>query len=298
LGLFEIQRRKKMDMRLKRRNICAALAGIALISASQELRATIVDLPAVQDATLLGGGDATSNASLADPGIFVGTDGASNPKRGLVEFNIAANVPAGATITNVQLDLTAGQTAGSGGNTIVPLTNPVTISLFDEAQSWGQPTNVAGSTNFGGTGHGGAPQTGDVTWNDRFFSATTPTAWTTAGGDWTSNSTDIADASGTGSPALITWSSTAMVSDVQNWLDNSSANNGWLLKNSNESASRTFIAFWSAQGAAADNNSSIAPELIVTYTPVPEPTAVLLLAGALPMLLKRRRRRNGKEQIV
>ena len=131
-----------------------------------------VEFGAEQDATLLGGSDATTNNSLADPGIFVGTDGEGNPKRGLIEFNIAGSVPSGATITGVQLQLTVGQVAGSGGGSTGGTSGPETISLFDESQAWGQPTNFAGATTFGGPGHGAAPDPGDATWNYSFYDNT------------------------------------------------------------------------------------------------------------------------------
>lgn len=280
-----------MNMRSKQRGFCVVMAGMGLIAGSHDLRAATVTLPAVQDATLFGGADASSNTSLADPGIFVGTDSATNPKRGLIEFNIAQYVPAGATITSVTLQLTVGQAAGTSGNGGT-LSSATTISLFNESQAWGQPTNVANSTTFMGMGHGKPAATGDATWNDSFFSSTSPTAWTTAGGDWSSSLTDIADASSTGSPTAVTWSSASypgMVTAVQNWLNNPSTNFGWLLKNSNEGVATDYLAFWSAQGAAADSNSSLAPALSITYTPVPEPTGLMLMAIALPILAARRR---------
>ena len=278
-----------MDMRSKRRGFCVVLAGMGLIAASHDLRAATITLPAVQDATLFGGGDASSNTSLADPGIFVGTDGSKNPKRGLIEFNVAGNIPAGSTITSVTLQLTVGQAAGTSGNGGT-LSSATTISLFDESQAWGQPTNVAGSTTFSGMGHGKPAATGDATWNEPFYSATSPTTWTTVGGDWTSSLTASASASSTGSPAAITWSSAAMVTDVQNWLNTPSTNFGWLLKNSDETDATDYLAFWSAQGATADNNSALAPALSITYTPVPEPTSLLLMTIAIPILATRRRR--------
>jgi len=275
-----------MEMQLKRRWLCAVLASSALLAIELRAAADVVSLPAVQDATLLGGTDATTNQSLADPGIFVGTDGQDNPKRGLIEFNIAQSIPAGATITGAQLQLTVGQVAGSGGGSGGGSGAAETISLFDESQAWGQPTNVVGATSFGGTGHGGTPKTGDATWNYAFYNAT---SWTSVGGDWSSSLTDIADASVTGTLTSFTWSSTAMVADVQNWLNAPSTNFGWLLKNADETDATDFRAFWSAQGAAANNNSSIAPSLTVTYT-VPEPGSLLLFIAGMPLLLGRLRR--------
>jgi len=270
---------------------CVCASPFAIVVPS--VPASMVTLSAAQDATLLGGSDATSNASLADPGIFVGTDGADNPKRGLIEFNIAgSSIPAGSIITGVTLQLTVGQVAGSGGGSGGGSGSAETISLFDESQAWGQPTNVAGSTNFSGTGHGAAPHTGDATWNYAFY---TTTPWTTAGGDWSSSLTDIADASVTGTLTSFNWSSAAMVADVQSWLDDPTANFGWIIKNANETTATDFRAFWSAQGAAADNNSSLAPILTVTY--VPEPLSLSLIAIVAPVLLCRRRRRtlNGPD---
>jgi autotransporter-associated beta strand protein len=233
-------------------------------------RGSQVVVGAAQDATLLGGFDATTNNSLADPGIFVGTDGEDNPKRGLIEFNIAGAVPVGATITGVTLQLAVGQVAGSGGGTTGGTTGPEIISLFDESQAWGQPTNFAGATTFGGHGHGAAPDPGDATWNYSFYGST---LWNTPGGNWTSSLPDLADASVTGTLTSFTWSSPAMAVDVQNWLNNPTANFGWILKNADETDPTDFRAFWSAQGAAANSNPAIAPQLSITYVAAPPATA-------------------------
>jgi autotransporter-associated beta strand protein len=260
-----------MQMRINVRETAVATAAVGLMALGvSSAQAAQVEIGAAQDATLLGGTDATTNNSLADPGIFVGTDGDGNPKRGLIEFNIAGAVPAGATITAVTLQLTVGQVAGSGGGGPGGTSGPETISLYDESQAWGQPTNFAGATTFGGTGHGAAPDPGDATWNYSFYS-TTP--WSVAGGNWTSSSSDLADTSVTGTLTSFTWSSAAMAADVQNWLNDPSANFGWLIKNADETDIRTFRAFWSAQGAAANDDPAVAPELSVSYVPASPATA-------------------------
>jgi len=258
-------------MRINARKTALTAAAFSLLRIGlSSAWASQVEIGAEQDATLLGGSDATTNNSLADPGIFAGTDGEGNPKRGLIEFNIASAVPAGATITGVKLQLTLGQVAGSGGGSSGGTNGPETISLYDETQAWGQPTNVAGATTFGGHGHGAAPDPGDATWNYSFFD-TTP--WTLAGGDWTSSLPDIADASVNGTLTSFTWSSAAMVTDVQNWLNNPAANFGWIIKNADETDPTDFRAFWSAQGAAANNDPSLAPELSITYVAASPMTA-------------------------
>jgi hypothetical protein len=283
----------------------ASSAVLGMIFGGRVSAATI-DLPAVQDATLLGGSDATGNKSLADPGIFVGTDGQDNPKRGLIEFDIADNIPAGATITGVTLNLVLGQVAGSAGSIGPGSGVQETISLYNESQAWGQPTNVANSTNFSGTGHGGNPQTGDATWNYAFYKTT---AWSTAGGNYSSGLVDQADELvGTDIESntlpLYSWSSSAMVADVQNWLDNPSSNFGWLLKNSDETTATDFRAFWSAQGVQAflTANEAIpanvgAPELVVTYTALPEPGGMALFGAVGGLLLCRGRRIRAKSLV-
>lgn len=255
-------RTRQLRKKMSKIAIAAAIGAMAVGAASAQ--AEVVDIAAAQDATLLGGSDATTNNSLADPGIFVGTDGEGNPKRGLIEFNIASAVPATATITGVELELTVGQVAGSGGGVSGGGSGPETMGLYDQTQAWGQPTNFPGATSFGGHGHGAAPDAGDATWNYAFYPST---AWNVSGGNWTSSSTDLADAQVFGMDNYVaSWSSAAMVAAVQNWLDNPSKNNGWLIKNSDEVDSVDFRAFWSWQGAANNNDPAIAPELIVTYT--------------------------------
>ena len=200
-------------VRLKHKKTWIAAAAFGLLAVGgSSVRADQLQLGAAQDATLLGGTDATTNQSLADPGMFVGTDGQGNPKRGLIEFNIAQALPAGATITGVQLQLTVGQVAGSGGGTTGGGNGPETISIFDESQAWGQPTNFPGATSFGGHGCSRGPSAGDATWNYAFY---TSTPWTVAGGDWTSSLPDLADASVTGTLTSYLVIPAAAVADVQ-----------------------------------------------------------------------------------
>src|SRR5579863_6455678 len=77
----------------------------------------------------------TSNSDGGGPGMFAGTNGTSSPRRGLIEFNVAAKVPAGATITSVQLELFLGQIAGSGGGGGSGTFN---IGLYKVAEAWGE----------------------------------------------------------------------------------------------------------------------------------------------------------------
>jgi hypothetical protein len=253
----------------------ATVFGCTVMTLAHPASADVVMIPASQDATLFGA-SSTNNNSSSGPGMFVGSDGQSRPKRGLIEFDIPAFIPAGATITSASLSLVLGQVAGSDAT-------PRTIDLFDVTTGWAGGTN--GTTGhagpgFGGTGQGFAPNVGDATWN---FSQYNTTPWNTPGGDFSS----IESAATVVSQDLNTpyvWGSTAqMVADVQGWLDGAAPNFGWLLKNDSEDDPTTFRAFYTSEGALEQDVPQFAPVLTVDFSaraPVPEPsTWALILAG-------------------
>ena len=258
-------------------------AGFVLFAAGPSAWAdVIVNIPALQDATLFGGSAADNSSS--GPGMFVGSDGQGRPKRGLIEFDIPAYVPSNATITSAVLTLYLGQVAGSGGGSSGDPT-PRTIRLFDVTTAWTGSTN--GTTGFpgpgfGGTGQGFPANIGDATWNDAKYN-TIP--WNTPGGGGDFVSTESADTVvGQSLNAAYNWGSTApMVSDVQAWLDGTSPNDGWLLENDSEALQTTFRAFYTREGAIEQGVPQFAPDLTVAYlVPVSEPPALgLMVVGAL-----------------
>jgi hypothetical protein len=268
-----------MDLQPALKLSVATVFGCAAVTWAPTASADVVTIPASQDATLFGASAANNNSS-SGPGMFVGSDGMSRPKRGLIEFNIPAFVPAGATITSASLSLVLGQVAGSD-------TTPRTIGLFDVTLNWAGGTN--GTTGFpgpgfGGTGQGFAPNLGDATWN---FSKFDTTSWNTPGGGGDFVSTESAAtvvSQDLNTPYV--WGSTAqMVSDVQGWLDGTLPNFGWLLKNDSEGSPTTFRAFYTSEGAIEQSVPQFAPLLTVDFVkgaPVPEPStwAMLLLGFA------------------
>jgi PEP-CTERM motif len=279
-----------MRTKLKELLIFAVCANLSAIGVSS-VRADLLDnAPSTGDDTLFQGG--TTN-SLGDPGIFVGTDSNSSFKYGLMAFNVSA-IPAGATITGVTLDLYIGMVAGSGGGMVVNSGTPRTISLYDESQAWGASTNEVGSTSFGGHGQGFAANPGDATWLDASFNSNSSlaTAWSSGmPANITSSSSALATTSGIPgtTSAEVQWSSTALATEVQGWVNNPTTNNGLVLVNSNSGSAQSFLAFWGAQGAANAANG-FAPDLAITYS-VPEPTTFALLGIAGAGLLLRRQRR-------
>jgi hypothetical protein len=281
----------------------ATAFGAILMTPGQSAQADVVVIQALQDATLFGASTANNNSS-SGPGMFVGGDGGGNPKRGLIEFNIPAAVPAGATITGASLSLVLGMVAGGVGGTADQ--TPRTIRLFDVTTNWAGGTNGVTTPNppgsfpgpgFGGTGQGFTPNTGDVTWNFAKFN-TIP--WSTPGGGGDFVSTESADtvvSQNLNTPYV--WGSTAqMVADVQGWLDGTLPNFGWLLKNDSEGAPQTFRAFYTREGAIEQNVPQFAPELTVDFVEpaaVPEPSTLGLTAfGAATIISLVRRRRRAK----
>ncbi|MFM9957637.1 MAG: multicopper oxidase domain-containing protein [Phycisphaerales bacterium] len=223
----------------------AALSALALLgmAAVASARPT-VNLTPVADATLFqdAEGDVANGAGQY---MFAGkTNQPSNfLRRSLIRFDLSS-IPAGSTITAVTLRLNVSK---------VPLGTVATFpfTLTKVSATWGEGT----SNDAGDEGDGAAATANSATWLHRFFSATT---WTTAGGTTTgavSATTSVTDL------GFYNWSSAAMVTDVQNWLNNSATNHGWMLKG-NETTAKSARRF-DARTHPTTNNR---PRLTVTYT--------------------------------
>ena len=152
--------------------------------------------------------NAVNNSDGGGPGMFAGTQGTGSPRRGLIEFNVAANVPAGATINSVQLELFLGMVAGSGGGGGGG-GGSYTIGLYKLAKNWGEGTAGSGNTGIGGTGNGFAAGTGDATWNAAAYPST---LWTHPGGDFSATASATTSVGTTLNVASI-WGSTAALCD-------------------------------------------------------------------------------------
>lgn len=231
-----------------------ARAAVAVIGGANDVN---IDTD-VRDATIFGNPLDVNNSNGAGPGMFAGTDGNGATLRGLIQFDIADNIPAGATIFGVQLDLSLGKVAGSGGGGGPGAgTATSTIGLHKLSTAWGEGTTGAGLTQIGGTGQGFPAGPGDATWNGPSFPNT---SWTTPGGDF-SQTISASVTVGTVVNTVSTWTSPTMTADVQGWLNNPSTNFGWELVNSDETDTRTFRAFWTKEAA----DPTTRPQLVVTY---------------------------------
>jgi hypothetical protein len=246
------------------RSIKAAVAVLAVTTMTlpASTKADTIALGASRDATIYQNDPNNSNG--AGFTMFAGDNGMNSPRRGLLDFDVAGSVPAGSTITGVQLSLVLEGVAGTDST-------PRTISLHTLLADWGQGTTGAGMGG-GGTGQGFPANPGDATWSQNHFGTS---SWTNAGGDFSATSSASAVVSQTLNSAY-TWGSTAaLVSDVQNWLDSPGSNFGWLLMG-DEAGSQTFRQFYTQE----DPNVAFRPELLIDFTPasVPEPST-LVMAG-------------------
>jgi Ca2+-binding RTX toxin-like protein len=180
-----------------------------------------VTVTAMKDNTLIQ--DATGSLSNGTGDIFVGQNANGNlVRRGLLGFDIAGNVPAGAVIQNVSLTMYVVQNPGGAQ----------AVDLHRLLADWGE----GGSS---GKGNGGPAQTSDATWVHTFYDTQ---LWAAAGGDF---SPTVSGSQTIGAPGTFsTWTSTAqMVADVQNWLDNPNTNYGWLLQtDESQSSSKEFAS--------------------------------------------------------
>lgn len=164
-----------------------------LISAAQ----TVVTIPASADNTIYQNPSGNSNA--LGENIFSGTNGNNSPRRGLIKFDIAAAIPAGATITSVTLTM----------NCNISRSIPDNVSLHLLSANWGEATSDAGASGDGG---GATATPGDATWISNFFGISN---WAVAGGDFNATASSSASVSTEGD---VTWSTAAMAADVQSWL--------------------------------------------------------------------------------
>ncbi|HKE11984.1 MAG TPA: DNRLRE domain-containing protein, partial [Myxococcota bacterium] len=159
---------------LRRLMTWAGVVAIAFVGSAAS--ANTITIGASRDATIFQNN--VDNSNGAGPGMFSGTNGAGSPRRGLIDFDIAGNVPAGSTITSVQLTLFLAQVAGGGGGSAD--TTPRTIELHLLTSNWGEGTTGMGLP-LAGSGQGFPANAGDATWNARMFPST---LWGTAGGDF------------------------------------------------------------------------------------------------------------------
>lgn len=247
------------------RGIAVAILTVSL--AASIAHGDLVSIAASRDATLYQSTDG-SLANGAGQYLFGGKTNQGLARRSVIWFDIGAFVPADATITSVRLVLNV--TQANGGSR--------TMTVHRALTAWTTGASDPDSTEASGA----AALVGDATWLHASADGAGGGAfWQTAGGDFAAASASLL----TTMSGLQTWSSAGLVSDVQSYLANPSANLGWFILG-DESAAGTARRFDSADSAAF---GGIVPRLEIEFTPIPTPAAGALLAFA--SLARTRRRR-------
>jgi len=226
--------------------IACALLGLTTALLPATAGAGMVTLEPIKDNSLIeDGSGAVSNG--AGP-LFIGRTGANGgslAQRGVLEFDVAGNVPAGATVTSAEVTLHL--------EGIPPIFTPGATSFHRALAEWGEGTS---SSTVGG----GAPATtGDATWIHTFHASST---WTSPGGDYVATPSDTRNVLAIGS---YTWASAPLATDVQLFLDQPSQNHGWVVIG--DESGGTARRFTSREGSPIDR-----PKLTIVYDEVAEPT--------------------------
>jgi hypothetical protein len=219
------------------------LLGTFLLLATAIVNAQVtVNINPTKDNSIYSESGTTSNGQGK---LFSGRTTNGNLRRALLNFDIAANIPAGSTITNVTLNLNQ-DNASSGATSEDFNLHPLTTD-------WGEGTSS-------GSGQGATAVAPDATWSDAMLGTST---WTSPGGDFL---TSVAQSSVSATNGIKTWSSANMIINVQAWLDNPTNNFGWILigDEANNSSARRF----------GSKDQGTAPVLQVEYTCATAPTAV------------------------
>ena len=238
-------------MRLNHHYTTVFRCGLALLlAASLICRADTTNLALVADTSMLSffpdnnfGGGTTFTAGGRNP------TGGGGPSRALLRFDIAAHLPAGATINSAQLTLTVNTANGPNS----------TFDLHRVLAAWGE--------GGGDPGPGSPAAAGEATWTHRLAP---DTAWSSAGGDFQGTASASQPVAGLGD---YTFSAAGMAADVQMWLDNPASNFGWLVRSQDETTAGTIRRF--AGRLAAANTPRLVIDYSLTAPPLPAVPPVL-----------------------
>jgi spore coat protein A len=179
--------------------------------------------------------------------VFVGKVGSGEIRRAVLAFDIASQIAAGSTVTDVTLTLYMSRTQSADS----------VVDVRRLTSDWGEGAS-APFGGGGGGGGGGPAATGDATWLHTFYSES---LWASVGGDYDTvlSANTVVDQEG-----YYAWTAPGLVTDVQSWLDSPVTNNGWILLG-DESTSQTAKRFDSREHPDPQRR----PVLTVTFTSLP-----------------------------
>ncbi len=210
----------------------------------------VVPLGSISDTTLYEENVLRSNGQ--GQYLFAGATQLVGLRRGLVKFDIAANVPPNALIVSATLKMFVSRHPDPH--------KPELFTIHRITTQWGE----GASDPIDPEGSGATAEEGDATWSLSYFSPT-PTErinWHSLGGDFlptVSAGTTVDEQNN-----YVTWGpSPGMLADLTHWLRFPENNHGWMLLG-NESEKKTARRFNSRQ----NGDPSTRPTLYVEYTTI------------------------------
>jgi len=209
--------------------------------------------------------------------VNVGTTETFSAHRALYKFDVAGAVPAGSTIVSARLILEVTRIPSNGYDVS-------DVGLHRMLRDWGEGDNNATTPR-----NAAAADLNEANWHSRF--AGTSSTWGVSGGqaglDYLTQASAVEPIFGVDGYTFD--STTALIADVQHWLNSPGANFGWMAISQQEDLQFTARRFGSSEASPTYN----VPQLLVDFIGVPEPTAAaFMIAGALSFGLARCARRG------
>lgn len=240
-----------------------SLSFLGVVLSAEPVRGEIISLYPIADTTLI---ETDPGANLGGASFFnAGTTGSGNRNRALMLFSLTDAIPVGATISSVSLTLDIVREPSDHRA-------PAVFSLRRMQSSWNEGDKTP--IEEGSPGLGAPATAGDATW---LYRSVGGDAWSAPGGqagvDFSAAPSSTSFVLGIGDPVTFN-SGPDLVADVQFWLENPGANFGWMLMTETEEVRK------SARSFASREDGGGGPLMVIEFTPVPEPTT-LLLAGIL-----------------
>ncbi|MFO7724460.1 MAG: DNRLRE domain-containing protein [Oceanipulchritudo sp.] len=195
-----------------------------------------VTLEPVRDNTIYSEGEKSNGQGSY---LFTGQNNRGQNRRALLAFDVSS-LPGNARIEAATLTLAMNKT----------ITSESSVNLYRLTRDWGEGASDAAAEE----GRGISAEEGDATWEQAFYPSD---SWSNPGGDFMD---EPSASTGVGGTATYAWESEAMVADVQAWIEDPSANHGWILVgNESETSAKRFESRHAA-------NASSRPVLEVSYT--------------------------------
>jgi collagen type I/II/III/V/XI/XXIV/XXVII alpha len=228
------------------RSLALIWSALGVLATVTVVNAEIVTIAPSKDNTLYEDPNGALSNGIGEY-VFAGRTGITTNvlRRAVLAFDVAGNVPGGATIDSATLTLHMSRAAFGA--------TPQSFELKRLLADWGEGTSD-GSFQEGG----GAPSTaGDATWRHTFFATQ---FWTTDGGEFVGTASATQSVAGT--IGFFSWGPTLqLAADVQSWLDDPGGNFGWILTG-NEGQLQSARRFDSRENLQA----TFRPMLTIEYT--------------------------------